>query len=281
MTRPGLVPLALLLLATGSRAASPAPRTDPTPSPLRFAVSFPKEVGSTPLAGRVLLIVSTDGSAEPRTQVGIGLATQQIFGIDVDALAPGKEALFDAAVLGYPLPSLAGIPKGTYFVQAVLHKYETFHRADGHTVSLPMDRGEGQHWNLAPGNLYSTPKKIDIDPARPGTISISLDKVIPPIPDPPNTKWVRHERIRSERLSKFWGRDVFLGAHVLLPLGFEEHPNARYPFVIFHGHFPQTIGGFRDEPPDPNLKPKYEERFHLEGYNRIEQMEAHQFYKDW
>ena len=40
---------------------------------------------------------------------------------------------------------------GEYYVQAVLHRYETFHRSDGHTVKLPMDRGEGQHWNLAPG----------------------------------------------------------------------------------------------------------------------------------
>ncbi len=74
---------------------------------------------------------------------------------------------------------------------------------------------------------------------------------------------------------------MHLGAHVLLPEGFDEHPDARYPLVIFHGHFPQTFGGFREEPPDPNLKPEYSERFHLEGYNRIEQELAHQFYKEW
>ena len=144
-----------------------------------------------------------------------------------------------------------------------------------------MDRGEGQHWNLAPGNLYSTPRRIDIDPTRAETIPISLDRVIPPIPEPPSTKWIKHERIRSERLSRFWGRDMYLGAHVLLPLGFDEHPDARYPFVIFHGHFPETFGGFREEPPDPNLEPKYDERFHVAGYNRIVQEQAHQFYKDW
>jgi hypothetical protein len=280
MTRSGLALFAGLLvsIAASSTAAPPA---DATPTPLRFAVSFPRDKSATPLDGRVLLIVSKDGTEEPRKQIGVGLKTQQIFGVDVDGLAAEKEALFDATVLGYPLESLAAVPKGTYFVQAVLHRYETFHRADGHTVKLPMDRGEGQHWNLAPGNLYSTPKRVDIDPSQPGTISISLDQVIPPIPDAPTTKWIKHERIRSERLSKFWRRDIFLGAHVLLPLGFDEHPNARYPFVIFHGHFPETIGGFREEPPDPNLKPKYEERFHLEGYNRIVQEQAHQFYKDW
>ncbi len=74
---------------------------------------------------------------------------------------------------------------------------------------------------------------------------------------------------------------MYLGAHVLLPLGFDEHPDARYPFVIFHGHFPETFEGFREEPPDPDLKPKYSERFHLAGYNRIEQEQAYQLYKDW
>ena len=66
-----------------------------------------------------------------------------------------------------------------------------------------------------------------------------------------------------------------------MPEGFDSHPEARYPLVVFHGHFPQTFGGFREEPPDPNLKPDYSERFHLAGYNRIVQEQAHQFYKEW
>jgi hypothetical protein len=273
------LPMSLLLALGLSSVATAAPPT--SAAPLRFAISYSKDLLPGPLDGRILVIVSKDGTKEPRKQIDIGLKTQQIFGIDVNALAPGAPAVLDATVLGYPLESLAAIPKGTYFVQAVFHRYETFRRADGHTVKLPMDRGEGQHWNLAPGNLYSTPKKIEIDPSQRTTIPILLDQVIPPIPEPKATKFVRHERIRSERLSKFWGRDMFLGAHVLLPLGFDEHPDARYPFVIFHGHFPETFEGFREEPPDPNLKPEYSERFRLEGYNRIQQEQAHQLYKDW
>lgn len=273
------LPISVLLALGLSSAAAAAPPT--SAAPLRFEISFSKDVSPGPLDGRVLLIVSKDGSEEPRKQVGIGLKTQQIFGVDVDRLAPGSPAVVDASVLGYPLESLAQVPKGTYVVQAVLHRYETFHRADGHVVKLPMDRGEGQQWNLAPGNLVSTPRKVEVDPAKGGTVAVALDGMIPPIPEPKTTKFVRHERIRSERLSTFWGRDMFLGAHVLLPLGFDDHPNARYPFVIFHGHFPKTIEGFREEPPDPDLKPEYSERFRLEGYNRIQQEQAWQLYKDW
>jgi hypothetical protein len=105
--------------------------------------------------------------------------------------------------------------------------------------------------------------------------------VIPPIEAPKDTKYVKHIRIQSERLTKFWGRPMYLGAHVLLPEGFDTHPEARYPLVIFHGHFPADLSGFREQPPDPNLKPDYSERFKLSGYNRIVQENAHQFYKEW
>ena len=119
------------------------------------------------------------------------------------------------------------------------------------------------------------------DPNNGGTVAIALDQVIPPIPDPPTTKYIKHVRIQSERLTKFWGRPMYLGAHVLVPEGWDTHPDARYPLVINHGHFPYTFDGFREEPPDPDLPCQYSERFRLDCYNRIEQQQAHQFYKDW
>ncbi|HKZ81350.1 MAG TPA: alpha/beta hydrolase-fold protein [Pyrinomonadaceae bacterium] len=248
---------------------------------VRFAISFPAESSKVPLDGRVLLILSTDNSKEPRFQINEDLSTQQIFGVDVDGLKPGQEAIVDAGAFGYPLRSLSQVPPGEYWVQAVLHRYETFRRSDGHTVKLPMDRGEGQQWSLAPGNLYSTPQTLKVDPTQAQTIKINLDKTISPIEPPKDTKYVKHVRIQSKLLSDFWGRPMYLGAHVLLPEGFETHPEARYPLVIFHGHFPADFDGFREQPPDPNLKPEYSDRFHLEGYNRIVQEHAYKFFQDW
>jgi hypothetical protein len=247
---------------------------------------WPGAVGSVvpptaPLDGRLLLLLSTDDTAEPRLQIGDGPKTQLVFGIDVEGWTPERTSAFAGDVLGYPLESLAQLPKGTYTVQALLHRYETFRRADGHTVKLPMDRGEGQQWNRAPGNLYSTPRKVEIDPARGGTIEIALDQVIPPIAPPKDTRYIRHARIQSERLTKFWGRPMYLGAHVLVPEGFDQRTDERYPLVINHGHFPSDFDGFREAPPDPDLKPDYSERFSLAGYNRIVQEQAHAFYKEW
>jgi hypothetical protein len=70
-------------------------------------------------------------------------STKPIFGIDVDGLAPGADVVIDDTVVGWPARSLKDIPPGDYFVQALLNRYETFHRADGHTIKMPMDQGEG------------------------------------------------------------------------------------------------------------------------------------------
>jgi hypothetical protein len=245
----------------------------------KFEITFPASLDKGPIDGRLLLLISTSTEGEPRFQINEDLNTQQVFGVDVDGWKPGEAKMMDQGAYGYPRRSLADVPAGDYTVQALLHRYETFKRADGHTVKLPMDRGEGQQWNSAPGNLYSTPKRMRIDAHTP--ISIALDKVIPPIEPPRDTKYIKHIKIQSERLTKFWGRPMHLGAHVLLPEGFDAHPEARYPLVIFHGHFPANFGGFREQPPDPNLKPDYNQRFKISGYNRIVQEHAHQFYKEW
>jgi len=87
--------------------------------------------------------------------------------------------------------------------------------------------------------------------------------------------------IKSELLTKFWGRPTYIGAHILLPAGFDSHPNAHYPLMVFHGHFPEDISEFRTTPPNPDLKPDYSDRFHLAGYNRIQEQEAYDLYQKW
>jgi hypothetical protein len=261
------------LFTSNSAAAS-------TPGP-EFALSVPAErSGGQALDGRMLLLLSTDPAAEPRMQISLSPNTQMVFGVDVDSLPPGQTVTIDERAHGYPVRSLRDVKPGEYFVQAVFHRYETFHRSDGHNVKLPMDRGEGQHWNIAPGNLYSRPAKITIGPDTKRTL-IVLDQEIPPITPPADTKYIRHIKIKSEVLSKFWGRPMYIGANVLVPEGFDEHPQARYPLIVFHDHFIPEFDDFRPEPPDPNLTPDYSERFHISGYNRIQQEEAHKFYQQW
>src|SRR5687767_2291695 len=108
-------------------ALSPSVVTTPVAQggPFRFAVTLPPTM-SAAVDGRLLVIVSRIEGAEPRTQVNEGPAGQPIFGIDVDNWAGPKPAIVDGSVLGFPLDSINDIPAGTYTVQALLHRYETF-----------------------------------------------------------------------------------------------------------------------------------------------------------
>lgn len=266
--------IAFLLVSAGADAQQPAAR-------LRFAVTFPNARSTDPIDGRLLVLIATDTSSEPRLQMGSGLRTSAGFGIDVEGWRPGETRYVDGTAFGFPVRSLRDLPRGSYRVQAFINRYETFRRSDGKTVKLPPDKGEGQQWRSKPGNLYSRPIEVSLDPSRADVVRLTLDQEIPPVAAFTETPYVKYVKIRSERLSKFWGRDMHLAAFVTLPWGFDEHPEARYPLVINHGHFAPGPDNWRETPPDPDLKPDYSERFSLAGYNRIQQEQSWQLFQDW
>jgi hypothetical protein len=239
---------------------------------LNFKISFSASVEQGPINGRLLLLISAAKDGEPRFQIADGASSQLVFGIDVSEMKPDSDiALNSGNSFGYPLQSLADLPAGEYRVQALLHRYETFNRADGHTLLLPMDRGEGQHWNRAPGNLYSKTISLKIDTASQASYELVMDQIIPPIPEPKDSKYIKHFKMQSDLLSEFWGRPMHLGAVLLLPEGYDEHADARYPLVIMHDHFNATIGGFSDSPPKADLA----------GRERSRAQNAYEFYQRW
>lgn len=252
-----------------------------TASATDFRITMPTTGVDASTDGRIILIITPDATKEPRYQVKLGADAPQVLGINVEGLKPGGSASIGTGVLGYPAEDLSQVPAGDYVVQAVLHKYQTYNLASGHTVKLPAARGAGQNWREEPGNIISEPMKISFNPLARNIVTIPLTKVIPPVTEPVDSEFVRHFKIKSERLSKFWGTDVFIRGHVLVPKDFDKHPEARYPLIINHGHFPEDFGGFSTTPPDPNMPCKPEPRFGEPCYNRIQAQEAHDLYKKW
>jgi len=269
--------LSALVAASGQASGAEAGKA------VSVTVSVPAAKALRPIDGRVILLLSHDLTREPRSHVAPNeaLDSPYLFGLNVDGLTSSKPAVINDTAFGWPARKLSTLAPGDYLVQAVLNRYETFHLADGRVLKLPPDQGEGQQWATKPGNLYSTAMRLHVDAKHPARANLVLSNEVGPISRKQDTEFVRHMRIRSELLSRFWGRDVYLGAHVLLPKDFDAHPQARYPLMVFHGHYPDDISEFRTTPPDPDLKPDYSTRFHLAGYNLVQQQEAYAFYQKW
>src|SRR5688572_9365065 len=94
-TRARLFLLSLLLLV--QLHLSPAQSQTNLATSLRFAVTFPASSSSAPLDGRILLLVSTDNSKEPRFQINEDLNTHQVFGVDVEGFKPLQEVVMDSS----------------------------------------------------------------------------------------------------------------------------------------------------------------------------------------
>ncbi len=241
----GALAAALALIAATSAATRPGTREA---GGLRFEIAFAPGARPEAVTGRVYVAISRDDRRPPIQEAGpTGVP---LFGADVEGLAPGRTAVIDASTFGHPLQSLRDLPAGDYWVQAFVNVYTRFPRADGHTVWLHMDQWEGQDWRRSPGNLYSTPVKVHLDPRQETPVRLVCDQVIPPIEPPPDTQYVKRFRIKSEILSKWWGQPIYLGATVLLPRGYDEHPDVRYPVNYIQGHFstaaPDRFGGGGD-----------------------------------
>jgi len=100
-----------------------------------------------------------------------------------------------------------------------------------------MDQWEGQRFTRSPGNLSSDVRKVHLDPAAGFDVKLELTGAFAPITVAPDTAWVKHVKIQSAMLTKSWGHPMYLGATVLLPKGYDQHPEERYPAIYIQGHF--------------------------------------------
>ncbi|MDB4883172.1 MAG: hypothetical protein JWL95_1938 [Gemmatimonadetes bacterium] len=231
-----LVTLAAAAVARAQSSAPPAPR---------FEITVSRGAHAAPVTGRVYVALSRTSDAKSSPIAQTDETGVPLFGVNVESLAAGVPAIIDAATFGYPVRSLRDIPAGTYWAQPFVNVYTKFARADGHTVWLHMDQWEGQNWKRSPGNVYGEPVRITFDPTSSAPIRLVADKVIPPIVVPADSGNVRRFRIQSDILAKWWGHPIFLGATVLLPKGYDEHPGVKYPVVYEEGHFslrPPRVG---------------------------------------
>ncbi len=275
--------LIVTALAFSAPGCGPAP-SGKAAARIKFAVSFPAERSAAPLDGRLLLMLSNDGAAEPRFQISDGAAHPASSSASTwTAWRPGREPSSTRRPSATRCGACPIVPPGEYFVQALLNRYETFHprrrprrqAAAGQGRRPALERQAGKSLQRAGRNQV-------IEPGDGRTIRISLDKEIPPIPAPAG-----HE-IHQARQDPERAPDEVLGPadgdRRLRPPARGIRRTSRGPLSAHRLSTAISLIRSRasgDEPPDPDLKPDYSERFRIPGYNRIEQEYAHQFYKDW
>jgi hypothetical protein len=217
----------------------------------RIEISFAQAARAEPVTGMVYVAISRElpagrGRSAPQTPIDQASPTGvPLFSKYVERLAPGAAVAIGSADRGHPLASLRDLPAGDYWMQPFVNVYTKFDRADGKTVWLHNDQWEGQNWKRSPGNLLGDPVKVTFDPRSATPIRLVATNVIPPIQPPADTDMVKRIKIQSRILSTWWGQPIYLGATVLLPKDFDQHPAAHYPVNYVQGHFSLGApGGF-------------------------------------
>lgn len=207
------------LWAYANPALDPA-LVPPGSARLRFEVRTQPGLLAAPAEGRLLVILGRTNTPEPRSRIGdVSLQAEPILGTDVTGFAGRKPAMLGSDSALFPLRSLNELPAGDYWLQALLVTNRDLWLMD------------------APGNLVSTPERVRLDPSRRTTVRLNLDQRLPDESVPADTESVKFLKLRSEKLSQFWGRPMFLRAGIILPKGWNDEPTRRYPLVV-------RIGGF-------------------------------------
>src|SRR3954453_12957679 len=223
-------------------------------APLKADITFGNSVVDSHLHGRVYLLVRP-GTADPLSSISATECTL-VFGSDISDVAPGQSVSLSGGgdgfegVYGYPKASLDERASGTYTVRAFFNVYETAHRSDGSTVDVHFPCGDGGRPFSSPGNLRSAMQTVTIDRGQDTSLALTLaEKLTPaqPVPaggtcqqgNPPESAHVKQVKIKSELLSKFWGRDMYVAATVVVPWDYDDAANAsrRYPVVYSQGHY--------------------------------------------
>src|SRR6476659_89942 len=178
---------------------------------LRFEITVAAGLIDAPQHGRVFVVMTRNAGIEPRMMIGqTGMDAAPMFARDIKNFAPGVIATIDQASVAFPIENLPQLPAGDYFVQALFDS-----NIDLKSVN-------------APGNLYSKPRKLHLDPASGVAIKIELTERVAPEQLPAETDYVKFVRIQSNLLTKFHGRPIYLRAGVIIPRGFESDATKRF-----------------------------------------------------
>ncbi|WP_117879813.1 alpha/beta hydrolase-fold protein [Aureibaculum luteum] len=175
-----------------------------------FTVSYKQDLIKENFSGNILLYLSKENKS-PK-DVFVGLELIPVYRIVVNNLKPNEPVTFNDDAVSYPV-ELTNIERGLYYAQVV------------------FDRNLGDsNIGSSAGNLYSTPIKVDVTKNVETVFTLVADKIIAPIPFK-ETVTLKELSVKSELLSAFHQKDVFVNAAVSLPEGYDKNAKQHYPVI--------------------------------------------------
>ncbi|KXS93520.1 hypothetical protein AC579_2309 [Pseudocercospora musae] len=219
----------------------------------------PELLSRTIESGRIVLLLGRSeddlNNTDPRytTTIFFGKNVDNFSGLEDIIFSGSSDNNLETGVFGWPIARLDDVPVGTYFIKAFLNVYhEKVTRSDGSTVSLRFPCGGGQPHVGGSGSLSTNVLRVHID-TGPQTIKLQFQTIVPP-PNFDGTEiggcfqgnyrdqeFLKYTKIRSDALSRFWNRDMYVGASILLPFGYNATDRAkRYPVLYSQFHW---LGG--------------------------------------
>src|SRR5262245_6159690 len=133
------------------QVVSPAPAG--AAEPLAFHLTFTDKLAKAPFTGRVFVMLSA-AEIKELPQKPKWFNTEPFFARDVKDWRPGEPLVIDESSLSFPTP-LSKIKAGGYSMQAI----------------MDFDLGSAA-CTAAPGNGYSKPLRMEIDPAKTGPVKL-------------------------------------------------------------------------------------------------------------
>ena len=190
---------------------------------MRFTVTYDATVVDS-YTGRVYVVMTTNTRQHPAAGP-IWALKDPFFAIDVENWKPDTPLIInDDNAMAYPGPP-SQTSQGEYRFTAIM-------RLNPDTLMLGVGHGNA-FANVASGSLAGSTA---------GNLSIHIDHVNQWTAFPAEQDVMEYVEMRSAILSDFYGRDITMRGVIILPKGYADNPDRRYPTSYFMGGFHSTHG---------------------------------------
>ncbi len=210
--------VAFALLSAGLLASEALTQDAPPADSVLISVAPEMEATLEALgrAGRVILLLKdcdADLDGNP-IEAPFFEAPQPMYSVAAARLSPTQGVVIGPRAESFPVP--IDELSGCFEIQAV------------------FDRNRSQPGHRAPGNLISGVQRVELQAGRAESLTMTLDRVIPDEPPPPDVEGIKWITLPSERLTKALGQSIVQRAGVVFPIGYDDvnHVRRHWPTIF-------------------------------------------------